>query len=509
MHMKKSICLIILIQFIQYSFAQNVGIGTTTPDASALVDMNSATKGVLFPRVTSTERNAINAPALGLMVFDIEKNLPYYYNGTRWIPLGAIDPKAVPPIEVSSGLNAATPYYTRYSSAAMAGNYAAVGIPAYDSAGIIAIGAVQLFKKTNGVWSKWQFITAPDTSQGAQFGYSIDMQGSYLVVGSPNKKITGLSDCGKVYTYKLNSGTGYYDLEGQITHPISSLAYSYFGYSVAITAKSPASGGVAVAVGAPGYSAGLSGRGSVSVFMRGANGATYPHLNTSVGLQISENMGFSIDIDSNLLVVGCPGFDTTISTKNYQSTGRIQIYRFSGTNYNTLDGSVKPLVDTSANYGYRVSLDSSTFIASGFAAGNDDKGQPCIFNRTGVGTYTFVNNLTEIANKYEKDDHGGYFLLGPNLAMAHNFCVIGITHEAHQMGGSSSFGGKVEYALIYKRTATYTHKFYTQIKAPDDQTDTLFGYAVAASGNDYMIVMQKGTSVSGENGAVYFGSMIE
>lgn len=49
--------------------SQSVGIGTTTPDASALLDVTSTTKGVLIPRMTKTDRLAIPAPAVGLMVY--------------------------------------------------------------------------------------------------------------------------------------------------------------------------------------------------------------------------------------------------------------------------------------------------------------------------------------------------------------------------------------------------------------------------------------------------------
>lgn len=61
----------------------NVGIGTTTPDASSLLDLTSTTQGFLMPRMTSTQRNAIAAPVLGLQVFDTSVNVPYYYS-TSW-----------------------------------------------------------------------------------------------------------------------------------------------------------------------------------------------------------------------------------------------------------------------------------------------------------------------------------------------------------------------------------------------------------------------------------------
>jgi len=45
-------------------------IGGTTPNASSLLDITSTTKGVLFPRMTTTQKNAIASPASGLVVYD-------------------------------------------------------------------------------------------------------------------------------------------------------------------------------------------------------------------------------------------------------------------------------------------------------------------------------------------------------------------------------------------------------------------------------------------------------
>ena len=50
--------------------AGNVGIGTSSPDASAILDAQSTTKGVRMPNMTTTQKNAIASPAAGLMVYD-------------------------------------------------------------------------------------------------------------------------------------------------------------------------------------------------------------------------------------------------------------------------------------------------------------------------------------------------------------------------------------------------------------------------------------------------------
>ena len=50
--------------------AQGVGINKQTPDASALLDLTSTDRGLLVPRMTAIQRNAIPVPALSLMIFN-------------------------------------------------------------------------------------------------------------------------------------------------------------------------------------------------------------------------------------------------------------------------------------------------------------------------------------------------------------------------------------------------------------------------------------------------------
>ncbi len=71
--------------------SQSVGIGTSTPDTSALLDIASTDKGILIPRMTTVQRNAIASPATGLMVYDTNLMGFWYYNGTAWQPVGGPD----------------------------------------------------------------------------------------------------------------------------------------------------------------------------------------------------------------------------------------------------------------------------------------------------------------------------------------------------------------------------------------------------------------------------------
>jgi len=62
----------------------SVGIGNTAPDASAVLDITSTTKGSLLPRMTTAQKTAIATPATGLIVYDTDLNQLQVYNGTAW-----------------------------------------------------------------------------------------------------------------------------------------------------------------------------------------------------------------------------------------------------------------------------------------------------------------------------------------------------------------------------------------------------------------------------------------
>ncbi len=61
----------------------------TAADASAMLDVESTTSGILIPRMLETERTAISTPAEGLLVYQTDGTEGfYYYDGSAWMQLG-------------------------------------------------------------------------------------------------------------------------------------------------------------------------------------------------------------------------------------------------------------------------------------------------------------------------------------------------------------------------------------------------------------------------------------
>jgi len=122
--------------------AGSVGVGTATPDATALLDVSSTTKGFLAPRMTAVQRDAIATspatPATGLLIYQTDGTAGfYYYNGTTWNgPFGTSNATGtVTNVSGTAPLTVATGTTTPVISMAAA----ASGVPGYLSAADWAI----------------------------------------------------------------------------------------------------------------------------------------------------------------------------------------------------------------------------------------------------------------------------------------------------------------------------------------------------------------------------------
>jgi hypothetical protein len=65
---------------------QNMGIGTNIPDPSSLLEVQSTTQGILVPRMTEAQKNAIVSPATGLLIYQTNNQSGFwYFDGTVWV----------------------------------------------------------------------------------------------------------------------------------------------------------------------------------------------------------------------------------------------------------------------------------------------------------------------------------------------------------------------------------------------------------------------------------------
>ena len=82
--LKKVLITVVIFIVASHQFSAQVGIGTTNPNVTSMLDIQSTEKGVLIPRMTKLQRDAIVAPASGLQIYNITDNTSDIYSGGSW-----------------------------------------------------------------------------------------------------------------------------------------------------------------------------------------------------------------------------------------------------------------------------------------------------------------------------------------------------------------------------------------------------------------------------------------
>jgi len=130
----------------------SVGIGTTSPATSSVVDMTS-TKGLLIPRVSTSQRNAITSPASQLLVSNTDKKTLDQYNGTSWNSIAGDFNKDILGLQALGSPVKSSPIGTQFmpsTSAAMSGSRSFFSAIVVDKE--ITITGAMWYQATQGVY---------------------------------------------------------------------------------------------------------------------------------------------------------------------------------------------------------------------------------------------------------------------------------------------------------------------------------------------------------------------
>lgn len=278
------------------AFSQGVAINedNSSADASAILDVKSTTKGLLIPRLTQTQRDAISTPATGLIIYQTDATAGfYYYNGTAWTAV-------VTPFLPSWGLT---------GNAATAGNF------------IGTTNNIPLEFKVNN--QRAGYISTSNTS----FGYQALLNNT---IGNDNvangyqallNNTTGTSNVANGYkalalstTGSDNVGNGYFALSKNTTGELNVATGSQALYNTTTGSENVATGSNALWSNTTGSRATAIGYDA----MRNSNNTTTPFDNTNVAVGYEALRGSSTAANNTGLGNSVLGYQAMLNN----TTGR-------------------------------------------------------------------------------------------------------------------------------------------------------------------------------------------
>jgi hypothetical protein len=467
----KLVFTLLLFACIGTTAAQSVAVNTdgSTAHASSIMDVKSNTKGMLLPRMTTNERNAISNPEKGLLVFDTDKNSFVFFDGQNWNALAFTSPSLLQPIERTLGGEESA----FGNAVAISGNYIIAGAFNDTVNGVKAGAAYILHKGANGNWVQQARLTAPDGTGSARFGFSVDIDGDYAIVGASNKQVNGLNFCGKVYIYHRNGDA--WELEASFTEA-SPQGYVYFGSDVAISVNS--SHGV-VAVGSAHYATvgGASHKGRVTAFRRSAAGVWSLQQTISSGQAVANDFfGFSVDVDGDIMVIGAPGTDVN----GINAAGAAYIWTYSAAGW--LQQTRLTQTKQDGQFGYACSMEGARIaIAAPGAAYTTGYSAP-VYVYTVHSTLGWVNSAVIFIQEGTLSMN-----FGVPLSFSGDYLIIGAPAASIGSLGNVNVNNIPGQVYLYKNYSTNKYTLQQKFSAPVPRNNDAFGISVGMSASGYVL----------------------
>jgi hypothetical protein len=469
--MKKLILLLLCIAYLQTQLKAQIGISATNtpPNASAMLDVSSTTKGALIPRMTTAQKNAIISPVDGLMVFDTDLQQFSYKTGgtaTVWQNFG----------------NSPNSYWQLNG---LGGNE----IRNTNTGGFWSANPIGLdYYSSNNVTNP---PTAPFNGGGTRMMW-IPSRSAFRV-GTVSGSATTW-DATNIGLFSFASG---YDAKASGNNSIS----------MGLSTNAIGDGSIAIgyAVNSSGYNSTAMGYGTTvsgdrSTAMGGGTTAS-GFYSTAMGESTAASGDNSTAIGGYTIASGNystgMGFSTTASGDHSTSMGQFsKAIGYSSTaigNFSKAIGSVSTAMGdssiangdfstamgyhTNANGYYSTSMGYKTIASSGYSTAMGGETKALNFNSTAMGSYSIAGGLSSTAMGYRTNASGinstsmGYKTkaIGKNsVAMGDSSIANGISSTA--MGGATTASGLSSTAMG------------SQTKAIGDFS-TAMGYGAGATAN--------------------------
>jgi len=387
-----------------------LGIGTLTPNAAAILDLSSTTRGFLLPRMTTAQRSSMPSVTTGLIVFDTSLGRLMYYDGTQWVLFGKGDGWST---SGNALTNPATNYIGTTDAVDLSVRTAGIDRLRIDATGRIGIGITTpgYPLHVTGTTAASGALGYFDLTTTTNVGYGAAVYAN--TAGASTTNLYGL------YGYVSNSLTG----QSTAVHGLSSVTSA----ATAVGVQGNGQGSTSNNYGVRGYAVGASAGTNTAIYGNSSNGAT----NWAGYFD-----GGNVYVD-NLLGIGDPNpaYPLDVTTSTLARTAYIE---------NTFNGT-GTIIGTYA-------------LANGTGAGNKRGGSFEAYN--GSGENVGVRGLAQLSTT----DNYGVYGLGISTT-GNNYGVYGTasgsTTGFNYAGYFSVSSGSASNYGIYAANTSNTGNSYT------------------------------------------------
>ena len=362
--------------------------------------------------------------------------------------------------ELNASGGAAGDYFG--NSIAVSGNTVVVGAPQHTVGSNSTQGAAYVFVQSGGTWSGQAELTASDGGAFDEFGSSVAVNGSTVVVGAGWRTVGSNNSQGAVYVFVESGGT--WSQQAELTAPDGG-AYNYFGRSVALS-------GSTIVVGAPGYPTTGSNvaQGAAYVFTQnGTNWSQQAKLTASDGVAYDE-FGFSVAVSGSTALLGAPCHPAV----GLCGPGAAYVFVQSGGTWSQQGELAASDGVPQDEFGWSVALDASTAVVGAHlhtvGSNQNYQGAAYVFTQSG----TNWSQQAELA----ASDGVSYDAFGFSVAVKGNTALL--SAYCHPAASQGTCGPGATYVFV-QSGGTWSQQ--AELTASDGAENDFFGWSAALDGS--------------------------
>ena len=413
----------ILAILVGFTMSAQVGIGTTSPDAAAALDVVSTSQGLIPPRMTGAQRDVISNPPAGLMLWcsDCGTGELQVFNGTAFTNMtgGVATSHSLYQTQIGSDIDGEAQYDNSGGSVSLSSDGTIVAIGAYgnDDNGNNS-GHVRVYQNVSGTWTQLgSDIDGEAANDESGIAVSLSSDGFTLAIAAKWNDGNG-SNSGHVRVYQYASSTWSQlgsDIDGEA-------ASNYSGYSVSLSGD-----GTTVAIGSTHNSSAYSGAGHVRVYQYGSS---WIQLGNDIDGEANwDRSGSSVSLSDDGAIVAIGATDNDGGGTN---SGAVWVYEYnSGTSSWTKLGSNINGEAASDGLGYSVSLSSDGTIVAIGAPSNAGNGS----SSGHVRVYQYVSSAwIQLGIDIDGEASGDYSGYSVSLSSDGTIVAIGAANNGSYAG---------------------------------------------------------------------------